>query len=266
MSREPIQPVTYWQVEADRAERVDGHIVAESPLCIHVNGQEWVTLLCSPHAVEDLVIGFLYLEGLIRGLEDIALLARAENEHCVDVWLKRAVTSLPHKVVITSGCGGGLTFDEVVSQLPRVDIPLTIAPRTLSERMHDLQQAAQAYRAARGIHSSALSDGERLLCVAEDVGRHNTVDRVCGQALRQGLSTEGKILLTTGRISSEMARKAAKMRIPLVASRTSPTGLAVRLAERWGITLVGYVRRHGLRVYTHPERLGIRAAAAGVML
>ncbi|PYN12282.1 MAG: hypothetical protein DME06_09715, partial [Candidatus Rokuibacteriota bacterium] len=101
----------------------------------------------------------------------------------------------------------------------------------------------------RGIHGAALSDGERLLLVAEDVGRHNAVDKVKGEALLQGIPTEDLILLSTGRISSEMLLKAARMGVPLVASRTSPTEMAVGLAEQLDITVCGYVRPGSLDLY-----------------
>jgi FdhD protein len=109
--------------------------------------------------------------------------------------------------------------------------------------------AAEHYRASRGIHGAALSDGERLLVLAEDVGRHNAVDKVMGEALLRGISTAERILLSTGRISSEMLLKAARMGVPLVASRTSPTEMAVALAEQLGITVAGYVRADSMNVY-----------------
>ena len=115
--------------------------------------------------------------------------------------------------------------------------------------MKDLFAAAVHYRASRGIHGAALSDGERLLIVAEDVGRHNAVDKIKGEALLRGIPTEDRILLSTGRISSEMLLKAARMGVPIVASRTSPTEMAVGLAEQLGITVCGYVRPDGLNLY-----------------
>jgi FdhD protein len=105
------------------------------------------------------------------------------------------------------------------------------------------------------VHTSALSDGERLLLVAEDVGRHNTIDKLRGLALMQGVDTHDCILLSSGRISSEMLNKAAKMDVPVVASRTSPTSLSVALAQAWGIALIGYVRQNRLTVYAGAERV-----------
>lgn len=121
--------------------------------------------------------------------------------------------------------------------------------------MRLLYQEAEAYRAAGGIHASALSNGERLLVVAEDVGRHNTLDKIRGECTLKGIPTKERIILTTGRISSEMVSKAVGMETPILISRTSPTDLAVRLADSWGITLVGYARGKRINLYTHPARI-----------
>ena len=118
-----------------------------------------------------------------------------------------------------------------------------------------MQRSGPMHGHAWGLHTSALSDGKVLLAVAQDVGRHNTVDKVWGECLRRGIATVGNLLLSTGRISSEMLSKAAKLGVELVASRTSPTSMSVRLAEVWSITLIGYVRGQRMDVYTHPERL-----------
>jgi FdhD protein len=124
-----------------------------------------------------------------------------------------------------------------------------VGPAALAARLKELFGAAIHYRASRGIHGAALGDGERLLVVAEDVGRHNAVDKVKGEALLRGIPTEDRILLSTGRISSEMLLKASRMAVPVVASRTSPTEMAVALAEQLGITVVGYLRGDSLNVY-----------------
>src|SRR5262249_33688707 len=157
---------------------------------------------------------------------------------------------LPTERILTSGCGGGITFRID----PRVFAPLRSALRVpatqLSARLKDLFSSATHYQASRGIHGAALSDGEQLLVVAEDVGRHNAVDKIKGEALLRSIPTTDRILLSTGRISSEMLLKACRMGVPLVASRTSPTEMAIALAEQLGITVVGYLRSDGLNLYT----------------
>jgi FdhD protein len=115
--------------------------------------------------------------------------------------------------------------------------------------MKDLLDAAVHYRESRGIHGAALSDGAQLLVVAEDVGRHNAVDKIKGEALFRDIPTDDRILLSTGRVSSEMLLKAARMGVPLVVSRTSPTEMAVALAEQLNVTVCGYVRPESLNLY-----------------
>jgi FdhD protein len=122
--------------------------------------------------------------------------------------------------------------------------------------MKQLQSHMELYRAAGGVHASALADAGKLLVVSEDIGRHNTLDKIQGECLLRGLSTRDRLLLSTGRVSSEMILKAARMQVPIVVSRTSPTERAVRLARDLGITVIGYVRGGRFTVYSHPERLG----------
>ncbi len=241
-----------------------GAITEEALVCIHVNGRELATFMCTPREQDELALGFLRAEGLIHSLAEVRALTISASGRCVDVWLDHAV-ELPTRRIITSGCGGGVTFDDMQARHPsaplRTGAPLntraTITPEQIFARMRELYHAANLYSVTQGIHTSALSDGERLLLVAEDVGRHNTIDRLWGKALKQNISTEGRILLATGRISSEMLGKAAKMGVPIVASRTSATSLSVELGRAWNIAVVGYVRRNSLRVYTAPHRLAL---------
>ncbi len=116
-------------------------------------------------------------------------------------------------------------------------------------------EAQDLYRQSGGVHTSALSDGQRLLVVAEDIGRHNTLDKIAGRCLLEDIRPERRILLTTGRVSSEMLQKTARLGADVVISRTSPSSLAIDLADRWGITLIGYARRDRFNVYTHPHRI-----------
>jgi FdhD protein len=255
---------SYLKVRDGRVEEVTGEVVREQPLTVHVNGERFVTLLCSPMQLEALVIGYLWMEKVIESVDDVTALDLTPVDGRADVTLRVAV-ELPTERILTSGCGGGITFRIDHRLFPPVRAALTLPASVISQRMKELFAAAVHYRESRGIHGAALADAGGLLVVAEDVGRHNAVDKVKGEALRAGRGTEGLMLLSTGRVSSEMLLKAARMGVPVVASRTSPTEMAVRLAEQLNVTVCGYVRPDALNVYAGSavvvERPGVRRPA-----
>ncbi|MFQ5898183.1 MAG: formate dehydrogenase accessory sulfurtransferase FdhD [Candidatus Methylomirabilia bacterium] len=239
---------SFLQLKGGKLDEVKGEVVREQPVVIYVNDQKFVTLLCTPVKLDCLVVGYLWLEKVIASLDDIRQLEVSEVDGRADVTLTHEV-ELPSERILTSGCGGGITFRIDPRLFPRVDTRLRVRPEPLFQRMKELYAAAVNYRASRGIHGAALTDGDRLLIVTEDVGRHNAVDKIKGEALFRGIPTRDRILLSTGRISSEMLLKAARMGVPLVASRTSPTEMAVALAEQLGLTVVGYLRPDSLNLY-----------------
>ena len=239
----------------DKWQAVEDEVIEEGFVSIFVNGSELATVMSSPREQDRLALGFLCNEGLIGGLDDVRAVHICPSGTCVDVWLKRADFVRPDRLILTSGCGGGVTFDDLSKTVEPLDAPLTISPARLSGLMLEMQQRGTLYARSRGVHTSALSDGEGIVALAEDVGRHNTIDKLRGACLMEHIDPHGMILLCTGRISSEMINKAARMGCPIVASRTSPTSLSVRLAREWNVTLAGYVRRGSMNVYAHPERL-----------
>ena len=242
-------PVT--RFEAGRRQETALAVVREGLVRLHVNGYELTTLMCSPCELDLLALGFLRSEGIIQGLADVRLLKVCPSETCVEVWLKRGDFEPPARAIRTSGCGGGVTFADLSAAAQPLVSDLRVTPGQLGRLMAALLSTQQR----RGIHTSALAERESLLAVAEDVGRHNTIDRLWGRCMVEGIATRDRILLCTGRISSEMLLKAARMGVPVVASRTTPTSLAVALAEAWNVTLLGYVRRESLNVYTAQERV-----------
>jgi FdhD protein len=219
-----------------------------------VNAQPLVSLMCTPTWLEELALGFLFNEGLIEGLDEVAVLELCGGSRSVDVWLEHDIEA-PKLRIITSGCSGGTTFEDVASVHHEIESDLRVTPQQITHLMQQFLQATAIYRRAGGIHGAVLADRERLLCVAEDVGRHNALDKIAGICLRRGHALRDHILLTTGRISSEVVNKVARMGVPIVISRTSPTSLSIQLAQAWGITLIGYTRRRSFRVYAGAERV-----------
>ena len=250
-------PFTYQLVDGDQVRAVEGGVIDEQLLSIYVNGESLATMMCSPVQLEALTVGFLYNEALIESAGEIALLQLNKTNAVADVILTRGDVELPRRMILTTGCGGGVTGQELSKAFPAIDSTYRSEPAIVLRLMRQLQGAARLYNAVRGVHTAVLGAEGGLLVCAEDVGRHNAVDKVAGEALLEGIDTRDRILLTSGRISSEMLGKARRMGCPIVASRTAPTSVTVELAEAWGVCVVGYVRRGGMRVYTHGWRLGL---------
>ncbi len=223
-------------------------------MSIFVNGEELLTVMATPKLQESLAVGFLLSEGLISSRDDLLSVSLAPNQSCVDVWVKDSRFHMPERPIVTSGCGRGLTFDSS-DRLPPLVSDLHATPEQLASLMRELHQRAELYHRAGGIHAAGLATPEGIVTMAEDLGRHNTLDKVAGWCLLQAVDPADHILLVTGRLSSEMISKARRMNVPLIASRSSPTTLSVELADQWHITLVGYLRAGQMQVYTHPQRV-----------
>ncbi len=257
---EPVIPRSYVRFTGDRAESVDAGVIGEIRFTIVVDGTELVTLMCSPWQLRPLVVGFLYLEGLIDDPDEIELLRVCVEDRVAEVRLTHGFPAVPPRKILTSGCTGGVSFGKYLSDIERfrlVDETTVVAPRQMYELLRALYDSASLYRRSGGVHTAIFAEPGRTTprFVAEDIGRHNTLDKLQGMALLEGAATRGGSLLASGRISSEMLLKAAIMGVPVVGSRTSPTNLALAVAERLNITVCGYLRQSSMNVYTHPWRV-----------
>ena len=227
-------------------------VPVEMALTIYIDGTELVTILCTPTKLNCLVLGFLYSEGIISDMSDVASMRVCEEDSLADVKLSKPGYTPPSRRTLASGCGGGVSF---ATEMQKVESQLTVKPEEVFSLMKQLNEKAELYRFSGGVHTSALCNNSKVLVVAEDIGRHNTLDKIVGECLLTKLPTADKLLLTTGRISSEMLSKAARMRTPIIVSRSSPTDRSIAIAQKLGITLIGYVRGNRLSVYSHEERL-----------
>lgn len=233
---------------------VGEEVITEQSVSLTVNGKLWLTFMCTPINIEELAAGFLFNENVISSREEILDIYVCDHKDNVDVWLNKGVEE-PKNWQRTSGCTGGYTSAVLNEVSPVKANGLVITPTKILNLVRDLFEAQDVYRKTGGVHSSALSDGTNIVCQFEDVGRHNTLDKIAGRVLLEQLVVSPKIILSTGRISSEMLQKAARLNTALIVSRTSPTSLSVDLANRLGITLVGYARGHRFNVYSHAERI-----------
>ena len=254
------KPIQHRQYKVGRWDTVDTDVITEAPVALTVNGQVWLTFMCTPVELEALAVGFLFNEGVINSMAEVAAVRVCPTGDNVDVWLRRAVEK-PDHWTRTSGCTGGATSASFTSSSPTIMDGVELSPRMIGELIEALLHAQSLYRETGGVHTSALSDGCQLCVVAEDIGRHNTLDKLAGRCLIDQVVSCESVLLTTGRVSSEMIQKAARIGSPIVISRTSPSSLSIDLADRWGITLIGYARRDRFNVYTHPERIISEATA-----
>jgi FdhD protein len=208
-----------------------------------------------------LVVGFLAAEGIIDTVDDIKDIAFVydSEETLASVELHREARMRPdsRRKTLTSGCAHGVTFRKALSNEEKTKATSTfcISSERISHLMTDMQAAAQLFQDTGGAHTVALADRTNLIFTAEDIGRHNAMDKVIGQALLSNLSLEDKILLVSGRISSELAIKAVRQRIPIVASRAAPTLLAVEIARECNLTLAGFVRGNRMNVYSGEQRI-----------
>jgi FdhD protein len=257
---QPTQEIDLFQFRKGRLNRVSSHVIVEKAVSLTINGYTWLEFMCTPIDLEEMAIGFIYNEGLISSIDDIVSVHLCKGGENIDIWLKFGVES-PSIWKRTSGCTGGVTsvesehvFKDGILDYQFDDENLS-TPHEINHLIMKLIQAQNVYRKSGGVHTSALSDGTNLLFIAEDIGRHNTLDKIAGKYLKTDLNLNNIILLTTGRISSEMLQKSARIGASTVISRTSPSSISVELAKLWGITLIGYARRDQFKIYTHPERI-----------
>jgi len=241
-------------------EELQDLVIVEAPLTIYVNGRELVTLLCSPEKTDCLALGFLRSEGLITSTDDLSSVRVKEKEGLVEIELKNE-TGLAEKLygkrTVTSGCGKGTLFFNVLDSLRSRPLTgkLKIQAAEILALIGSLQSKAELFKSTGGVHSAAIADRENILYFHEDIGRHNAIDKIIGECLLAGIATGDKIIITSGRLSSEILLKAAKLEIQMLISRAAPTSLCIELAENLNITLVGFARGKRFNIYSHQWRI-----------
>lgn len=263
-----------WRLTDRGSHALQAGVVMEEPLEIRLNGRPVAVLMRTPGWEKELAAGFCLGEGLVADLMEIALIrhcgralpdeavegdALDESRNRVDVILMPGATgamAVPDTAqLIGSGCGRA-NARVLIENLPPVQSEMRISAEILVHLPAQITRQQAAYRAAGGIHAAAVFDAKgRAIVVCEDVGRHNAVDKVTGYCLLRGISLKDKILVSTGRASYDMVAKGVRLGVPIIASISSPTSLAVELAEVLHCTLLGYLRGKTLNVYTHGWRI-----------
>ncbi len=251
-----------------RFEETRDLVVVEEPLEIRLAGEPFQVLMRLPGLEKELALGFLFTEGIIKNLSEVITLHFCGTAtdpllppNVVDVSLTEVALARRgrrHLEVAYSSCG--LCAKEAVSEIRRQLAPLkstlAVTAEELFSLMTRMQEAQSIFRATGGSHGAALAaPGGGPFLMAEDVGRHNALDKVIGKALLQKRDPTVLVALLSGRISFEMVLKAARASIPILAAVSAPTTMALELARELHLTLAGFVRDRRLNIYSHPERI-----------
>jgi len=242
----------------DRTE-VEDIAVREMPLTIVLNNQELVTLLCSPADFQYLAIGFLASEGLIKSKDEIKKIVADDEKGKVYIdtisGRKDEQASLSKRLLTSSG-GKHTSLNSVANNKgQKVESQTIISPLQVYALVEVFLQYSKIFRTTGGVHSAALCDTSNILIFNEDIGRHNAIDKIFGRCMLKDVSTSGRIMITSGRISSEILLKVSRRNIPILITKTAPTYRGVKLADTLGVTLIGFVRGQQMNIYSHGYRV-----------
>ena len=245
-----------------KAQEIADYVAEETPLYLFVNTTFWATILCSPMNLKELAVGHLLSEGILESIEEIREVVLKEPESSCYVKLKASVNvedrvrlSRLHTRVIPSACGSGSPY-QYTGKTPKVESNLRVKAQVIFDSVNQLNFKAEGFRQTGGLHVAAIykADGT-LVALAEDVGRHNAVDKVIGIAALSKVDFSACFLALSGRMSGDVAFKAAKVGLPIIASLATALSSGIATAETSNLTLVGFVRGKRMNIYTHSERI-----------
>lgn len=254
-SLEEVKKYKINKIKKEEISTLEDIVVIEYPFTIFINDEELITLLCSPKSLKYLAVGFLYSEGFINSFSDIKNMIIDEEKGIADIFVKeenKLAEKLYGKRTITSGCGKGTIFYSVIDSFKSkaINKDFSIEPKNIVRLMRQFNKKSELFLNTGGVHSCAIANFDDIIVFEEDIGRHNALDKVIGKALVENIDLTDKIVLTSGRISSEILIKAAKNQIPIIASRSAPTSLAVEMARELNILLIGFVRGEKMNIYS----------------
>ena len=258
---DPIETIKIIKVVNTQGSETDDVVAREAPLTVYVNDIELVTLLCTPDYLPDLAVGFLYSEGVISAIDDIKNISVNDSKGIAWVTLREGIVvnedDFRRGRAVTSGCAKGQTFGHLLEKqdLPIINTKIRFPIEQLYSLILQFQNIPSTYRQTGCVHVAGLYLNDDNWVVREDIGRHNAVDKVVGYCMQHRIDGSDKVMMVTGRLSSEMVMKAVRLGVPVVVSRTAPTVTALRIAEEAGTTLVGFARGQRMNIYSHPYRV-----------
>ncbi|GLC87020.1 formate dehydrogenase accessory sulfurtransferase FdhD [Lysinibacillus piscis] len=261
-----------FRVEHHQMTEIEDTIVTEYAVTVKINGQEFVTMVCTPEYVEDMVVGYLTSERIIRGFDDIEDIWYQEQEGFVHITTKHVnpySQQIQNKRYITSCCGmsrqGFVFANDALTAKTMQGSHVQITTDDCFRLIQEMQDAAVMFKQTGGVHNATLCQVDDVVVSRMDIGRHNALDKIYGYCLRNNIRMQDKIIVFSGRISSEILLKVSKIGCAIVLSKSAPTDLALQLAEQLGITTVGFIRHNTLNIYTHPERIQLPKNEGGIL-
>ncbi len=245
----------------NKSTTVEDVTIDESRLNLYLNGEKAISMMCIPKDQDAHAIGFLMSENVISSMDDIQSIELSEDGLRVDVIAtidENSLENLYTEKTLVSGCGGGVTGNvEGGVEIPFNQTAFKVTPHTISSEIKIFYKESELYNLTGCVHKAMIYLLDGTTITAEDIGRHNAIDKVVGKCKLKGLDTTESILFVSGRLSSEMVTKAVMHRIPIIISRTAPTNLGVQTAHKHGVTLIGFARGKKMNLYTHAGRIDV---------
>jgi FdhD protein len=232
-----------------RRERITDSLTEEGTFTIYVGDVELVSMLCTPRDIKELSVGFLFSSGIIDSFSEIQENVINEKSSTVHIELRNP------RMIYTPGCGKGVMLDTKVESIEKIESKMKIPAQRILSLVAEFQGQSIEFKKTGSVHSACFSDGERILVSKEDIGRQNAIDKIIGEALINDLNMEKMILITSGRVSTEIVHKALRARIPVIVSRSAPTFQAVKICREKNVTLIGFARGKRMNLYSSEERI-----------
>jgi FdhD protein len=245
-----------------KTQKTTDCVAEEAPLYLFINGTFWAMILCSPSNLKELAVGHLLSEGVLKSIDEIEQVTFKEEEKSCNIQLKPAVNaktrirlSRLHTRVICSACSSSIPY-QYERKPAKVTSNLTVRAKVIFDAVTDLNSKAELYKKTGGVHVAAIckADGS-IVALAEDIGRHNAVDKAVGHAALNNANFSECFLAFSGRLPSDVVFKVAKVGLPIIASFGAALDSGIALAAQTNLTLIGFIREKRMNIYTFPERI-----------
>ncbi|MCK5625490.1 formate dehydrogenase accessory sulfurtransferase FdhD [Candidatus Bathyarchaeota archaeon] len=247
-------------IHSKTVKMVNEHVVMEAPVNIYVNDNYVITLLATPEFKKELVLGWLFDEGVLQSFDEVTEII--DNQDIFNVKTKDPIEEEKLRVVsvsrlLTTACGlSASKFFDTISEVSNryVKSNYKVKASNIIQMMQKIDKG-KLFRSTGGVHVAALFTEGEFIALAEDIGRHNSIDKVVGIGILKNINFANSILVSSGRQPADMVLKAVRMGIPIIASRAAPIRSGIIAAEKNGVTLVCFVREQRMNIYTHPNRI-----------